>query len=40
LRLDDLIWENEMLRVRCPKPGRTHLSFIPRRRKRHSPLRP
>jgi len=24
LRLDDLSWENEMLRVRCPKPGRTH----------------
>jgi site-specific recombinase XerD len=24
LRLDDLDWENEMLRVRCPKPGRTH----------------
>jgi site-specific recombinase XerD len=25
LRLDDLDWENETLRVRCPKPGRTHL---------------
>ncbi|MBS3931449.1 MAG: tyrosine-type recombinase/integrase [Sphingomonadales bacterium] len=25
LRLDDLDWENSMLRVRCPKPGRTHL---------------
>ena len=25
LRLDDLDWENEILRVRCPKPGRTHL---------------
>ena len=25
LRLDDLDWENAMLRVRCPKPGRTHL---------------
>jgi integrase/recombinase XerD len=24
LRLDDLDWENEMIRVRCPKPGRTH----------------
>jgi integrase/recombinase XerD len=24
LRLDDLSWENEILRVRCPKPGRTH----------------
>jgi site-specific recombinase XerD len=24
LRLDDLNWETEMLRVRCPKPGRTH----------------
>lgn len=24
LRLDDIDWENEMLRVRCPKPGRTH----------------
>ena len=24
LRLDDLDWENEMFRVRCPKPGRTH----------------
>ena len=24
LRLDDLDWEEEMLRVRCPKPGRTH----------------
>jgi site-specific recombinase XerD len=24
LQLDDLDWENEMLRVRCPKPGRTH----------------
>jgi site-specific recombinase XerD len=23
LRLDDLDWENEILRVRCPKPGRT-----------------
>jgi integrase/recombinase XerD len=25
LHLDDLDWENAMLRVRCPKPGRTHL---------------
>lgn len=25
LRLDDLDWENGMLCVRCPKPGRTHL---------------
>ena len=25
LRLDDLNWEEETLRVRCPKPGRTHL---------------
>jgi len=25
LRLDDLNWKQEMLRVRCPKPGRTHL---------------
>ncbi len=25
LRLDDLAWEREMLRVRCPKPGRTLL---------------
>ncbi|HKJ61120.1 MAG TPA: tyrosine-type recombinase/integrase [Hyphomicrobiales bacterium] len=25
LKLDDLDWEQEMLRVRCPKPGRTHL---------------
>lgn len=24
LRLDDLDWENEIIRVRCPKPGRTH----------------
>ena len=24
LCLDDLDWENERLRVRCPKPGRTH----------------
>ena len=24
LRLDDLDWQEEMLRVRCPKPGRTH----------------
>jgi site-specific recombinase XerD len=24
LRLDDFDWDNEMLRVRCPKPGRTH----------------
>ena len=24
LRLDDLDWEEEALRVRCPKPGRTH----------------
>ena len=24
LRLDDLDWEEETLRVRCPKPGRTH----------------
>ena len=25
LRLEDLDWENEILRVRCPKPGRTHV---------------
>jgi integrase/recombinase XerD len=25
LRLDDLDWENEVIRVRCPKPGRTHV---------------
>jgi site-specific recombinase XerD len=25
LQLDDLDWERETLRVRCPKPGRTHL---------------
>ena len=25
LRLDDLDWAEEILRVRCPKPGRTHL---------------
>ena len=25
LTLDDLDWKQEMLRVRCPKPGRTHL---------------
>jgi len=25
LRLDDLDWENEIIRVRCPKPGRTHV---------------
>jgi site-specific recombinase XerD len=25
LQLDDLDWRNGMLRVRCPKPGRTHL---------------
>ena len=25
LRFDDLDWEAETLRVRCPKPGRTHL---------------
>lgn len=25
LRLDDLDWQNEIIRVRCPKPGRTHL---------------
>jgi site-specific recombinase XerD len=24
LQLDDLDWENGILRVRCPKPGRTH----------------
>ena len=24
LRLDDLDWREEMMRVRCPKPGRTH----------------
>jgi site-specific recombinase XerD len=24
LHLDNLDWENEILRVRCPKPGRTH----------------
>ena len=24
LRLDDLNWEEETLRVRCPSPGRTH----------------
>jgi integrase/recombinase XerD len=25
LQLDDLDWDREMLHVRCPKPGRTHL---------------
>ncbi|MER8563816.1 tyrosine-type recombinase/integrase [Mesorhizobium sp. M0578] len=25
LQLGDFDWEQEMLRVRCPKPGRTHL---------------
>ena len=25
LQLDDLDWQQETLRVRCPKPGRTHL---------------
>lgn len=25
LRLDDLDWDNEIIRVRCPKPGRTHV---------------
>ena len=25
LQLDDLDWEQEVLRVRCPKPGRTHI---------------
>ena len=25
LQLDDLDWQREVLRVRCPKPGRTHL---------------
>jgi integrase/recombinase XerD len=25
LRLDDLDWESEVVRVRCPKPGRTHV---------------
>ena len=25
LRLDDLDWENEIIRVRCPKTGRTHV---------------
>ncbi len=25
LRLDDLDWEQEILTVRCPKPGRTHI---------------
>ena len=25
LQLDDLDWTREVLRVRCPKPGRTHL---------------
>ena len=25
LRLEDFDWENEMVRVRCPKPGRTHV---------------
>lgn len=25
LRLDDLDWENATVRIRCPKPGRTHL---------------
>jgi site-specific recombinase XerD len=25
LRLDDLDWENEIIRVRCPKPGRTQV---------------
>jgi integrase/recombinase XerD len=24
LQLDDIDWENELIRVRCPKPGRTH----------------
>ena len=30
LRLDDLDWENEMLQVRCPKPGRTHTYSLSR----------
>ena len=30
LQLDDLDWENETLRVRRPKTGRTHLSEPPR----------
>ena len=39
LRLDDLDWENEIIRVRCPKPGRTHLwPLSPRRRPCHSAL--
>jgi integrase/recombinase XerD len=25
LRLDDLDWESDIIRVRCPKPGRTHV---------------
>jgi integrase/recombinase XerD len=25
LRLDDLDWESEIVRVRCPKPGRSHV---------------
>jgi site-specific recombinase XerD len=25
LRLDDLDWQNEIIRVHCPKPGRTHV---------------
>jgi site-specific recombinase XerD len=25
LRIDDLDWENDVIRVRCPKPGRTHV---------------
>ena len=29
LRLDDIDWEQETLRVRCPKPGRTHLYPLP-----------
>ncbi len=30
LRLDDLDWTEEILRVRCPKPGRTHLHPLSR----------
>ena len=39
LRLDDLDWENEMIRVRCPKPGRTHVwPLSPGVGQCHSPL--
>ena len=30
LRLHDIDWEQETLRVRCPKPGRTHLYLLAR----------